>query len=129
MDIATVGVASVVSLAAQSDVCQEVKIALGAVAPTVVRATSAEALLRGQPVDAERLQQVAHAAAQAHSTHPADVLAPARWPASRSRSFAAGTSFSQRLTATVATPLPMRLVIARHSLMKRSKDLSKIVES
>ena len=45
--------------------CQEVKIALGAVAPTVIRATAAEALLRGQSVDAERLQQVAHAAAQA----------------------------------------------------------------
>ena len=65
MDIATVGVASVVALGEQPGVCQEVKIALGAVAPTVVRATAAEALLRGQSVDAERLQQVAHAAAQA----------------------------------------------------------------
>ena len=52
MDIATVGVASVVALADQSDVCQEVKIALGAVAPTVIRATVAEDLLRGQSVDA-----------------------------------------------------------------------------
>jgi carbon-monoxide dehydrogenase medium subunit len=65
MDIATVGVASVVSLAAQHGVCQEVKITLGAVAPVVVRAVAAEALLRGQPVDAERLQQAAHAAVQA----------------------------------------------------------------
>jgi carbon-monoxide dehydrogenase medium subunit len=64
MDIATVGVASVIAFAAQPGVCQEVKIALGAVAPTVVRATTAEALLRGQPVDVERLQQAAHAAAQ-----------------------------------------------------------------
>lgn len=66
MDIATVGVASVVSLAA-SGVCQDVKITLGAVAPTVVRATAAEALLRGQPVDAARLQQAAQAAVQAAS--------------------------------------------------------------
>ena len=65
MDIATVSVASVIALVAQSNVCQEVKIALGAVAPTVVRATAAEALLRGQSVDAERLQQAAHAAVQA----------------------------------------------------------------
>ncbi len=65
MDIATVGVASVVSLAAQHDVCQEVKITLGAVAPTVVRAAAAEAVLRGQPVDAERIRQAAHAAVQA----------------------------------------------------------------
>ncbi|HEY7493699.1 MAG TPA: FAD binding domain-containing protein [Candidatus Tectomicrobia bacterium] len=65
MDIATVGVASVVSLAAPHGVCQEVKISLGAVAPIVVRAVAAEALLRGQPVDTERLQQAAHAAVQA----------------------------------------------------------------
>jgi carbon-monoxide dehydrogenase medium subunit len=65
MDIATVGVASVVALADQPGVCQEVKIALGAVAPTVIRASAAEALLRGQAIDAARLQQVAHAAAQA----------------------------------------------------------------
>jgi carbon-monoxide dehydrogenase medium subunit len=35
------------------------------VAPTVIRATAAETLLRGQSVDTARLQQVAHAAAQA----------------------------------------------------------------
>jgi carbon-monoxide dehydrogenase medium subunit len=65
MDIATVGVAAVVSLAAQSGVCQEVKISLGAVAPTVVRATAAEDVLRGQPVNAERLRQAARAAVEA----------------------------------------------------------------
>jgi aerobic carbon-monoxide dehydrogenase medium subunit len=67
MDIATVGVASVVSLASPNGVCQEVKITLGAVAPTVVRAAAAEALLRGQSVDAEHLQQAAQAAVQAAS--------------------------------------------------------------
>jgi carbon-monoxide dehydrogenase medium subunit len=67
MDIATVGVAAVVSLTAPDGVCQEVKITLGAVAPTVVRASAAEALLRGQPPHAERLQQAAQAAGQAAS--------------------------------------------------------------
>jgi carbon-monoxide dehydrogenase medium subunit len=64
MDIATVGVASVVSLAEQDNVCQEVRIALGAVAPTVMRARAAEVLLSGQPPDAERLEQAARAAAE-----------------------------------------------------------------
>jgi carbon-monoxide dehydrogenase medium subunit len=64
MDIATVGVAAVVSLAAPDDVCQEVRIALGAVAPTVRRARAAEALLSGQRPEAERLQQAAEAAVQ-----------------------------------------------------------------
>jgi len=64
MDIATVGVASVVSFAEHDDVCQEVRITLGAAAPTVKRASTAEALLQGQRPDAERLQQVARAAVE-----------------------------------------------------------------
>jgi aerobic carbon-monoxide dehydrogenase medium subunit len=62
MDIASVGVASVVSLGAQNSICQDVKITLGAVAPTVVRAQTAEAILQGGPVDAARIQQAAQAA-------------------------------------------------------------------
>lgn len=64
MDIATVGVAAVVSLDGQEGVCQDVRITLGAVAPTAMRARSAEALLRGQRLDAERIQQAAQAAMQ-----------------------------------------------------------------
>jgi carbon-monoxide dehydrogenase medium subunit len=67
MDIATVGVAAMVSLSGQDTVCQDVKITLGAVAPTVVRATDAETLLRGQALDAARLQQAAQHAVQAAS--------------------------------------------------------------
>src|SRR5262245_18825853 len=48
MDISTVGVASLVTVEGQDGICREAKISLGAVAPTVVRARSAEALLRGQ---------------------------------------------------------------------------------
>jgi carbon-monoxide dehydrogenase medium subunit len=65
MDIATIGVASVVSLA--DEVCQQVRIVLGAVAPTVIRAPGAEALLTGHTPDAERLQQAAQAAMAAAS--------------------------------------------------------------
>jgi carbon-monoxide dehydrogenase medium subunit len=60
MDIATAGVASVVSL--DDDTCQQVRIVLGAVAPTVIRAPEAESLLTGRTPDAERLQQAAQAA-------------------------------------------------------------------
>jgi carbon-monoxide dehydrogenase medium subunit len=64
MDISTVGVASVVTVAGGDGVCREVRIALGAVAPTVLRARSAEALLRGQPLEAGLIQQVARAATE-----------------------------------------------------------------
>jgi aerobic carbon-monoxide dehydrogenase medium subunit len=62
MDISAVGVASVITLEGRDGVCREVHIALGAVAPTVLRARSAEALLRGQRLDAALIQQAARAA-------------------------------------------------------------------
>lgn len=64
MDISTVGVAAVVSLDGQEGVCRDVRITLGAVAPTAMRARSAEALLRGQRLDAAHIQQAARAAMQ-----------------------------------------------------------------
>jgi carbon-monoxide dehydrogenase medium subunit len=62
MDISTVGVASTVTLDGGAGVCREARITLGAVAPTVIRARSAEALLRGQRLDVGLLQQAARAA-------------------------------------------------------------------
>lgn len=62
MDISAVGVASVVSLEGRDGVCRDVRIALGAVAPTVMRARSAEAQLRGQRLDAALIQRAARAA-------------------------------------------------------------------
>jgi carbon-monoxide dehydrogenase medium subunit len=62
MDIAAVGVAALVVLEGDSDVCREARIALGAVAPTVLRAAAAEALLRGQQLTSELLQEAAGAA-------------------------------------------------------------------
>ncbi len=62
MDIATVGVASAVSLQDRGRVCRDVRIALGAVAPTPIRAYAAEDLLRGQPITDELLAAAAREA-------------------------------------------------------------------
>ena len=61
MDIATVGVASAVALDG-AGVCSEARIALGAVAPTPLRARAAEDLLKGKRLDAVALQSAAEAA-------------------------------------------------------------------
>ena len=59
MDIATVGVASAISLD-RSGACTDAKIALGAVAPIPLRAYAAEDVLKDKALDAE----VLHAAAE-----------------------------------------------------------------
>lgn len=67
MDIATVGVAAVVSLQDRGRVCRDVKIALGAVAPTPIRGYSAEAMLKGQviqPVGARQASSLLERVAQ-----------------------------------------------------------------
>ena len=64
MDIATVGVASAITVD-RSGVCIEARIALGAVAPTPLRANAAEELLRGKQPDAELLQAAAELAMSA----------------------------------------------------------------
>jgi aerobic carbon-monoxide dehydrogenase medium subunit len=76
MDIAAIGVASVVSLQNGGRVCRDVKIALGAVAPTPVRAYSAEDMLRGQTITPE-LIEVAAQEAQNQATPIDDVRATA----------------------------------------------------
>ncbi len=59
MDISAVGVASVVSLRDGGRICNNVKIALGSVAPTPIRAYRAEDLLRGQTITPALLQAAA----------------------------------------------------------------------
>jgi carbon-monoxide dehydrogenase medium subunit len=76
MELATVGVA--VSLTLAGDACGEVRIALGAVAPTPIRARQAEALLRVRPVDARLIAQAA-AAAMAESRPIGNVRASAEY--------------------------------------------------
>ena len=66
MELAIVGVATLIAL--QDGLCTEVKIALGAVAPTPMRVNKAEALLKGKPFDAELVKEAAELACQACST-------------------------------------------------------------
>ena len=62
MDIATVGVASLVMVDQRTGQCIDARIALGAVAPTPLRAHSAEELLKGRLVDADLLLEAANEA-------------------------------------------------------------------
>jgi carbon-monoxide dehydrogenase medium subunit len=58
-DYATVSVAALVTLSDDGTTCREARIALGAVAPTVVRATAAEAALKGQALTDEAIRAAA----------------------------------------------------------------------
>jgi CO/xanthine dehydrogenase FAD-binding subunit len=64
MDIAVVGVASFLTIAPRSKKLKEVRIALGAVAPTPLRVHGAEALLIGKPVTERTIEEVAEKAAE-----------------------------------------------------------------
>lgn len=61
MDLGIVGVA--VSIAVEDGICRDIHIALGSVAPTPIRATRAEALLRGKSRDKQILSEVGKQAA------------------------------------------------------------------
>ena len=61
MELATVGVAVALTLAPDGET-QEVRVVLGAVASTPIRARAAEALLRGRVVDASLIAEAAEAA-------------------------------------------------------------------
>lgn len=75
MAIAVVNVAVVLSRDANTGVCQDVGIALGAVSPTPVRASKAEAQLRGAKADEETIKKAA--ALVAEEINPiTDVRAP-----------------------------------------------------
>ncbi len=56
-DLATVGVAVFMTLGSSSDVCQDVRIALGASAPTPMRAKRAEGVLRGKKITDDLLSE------------------------------------------------------------------------
>ncbi|MDP6039334.1 MAG: xanthine dehydrogenase family protein subunit M [Candidatus Latescibacteria bacterium] len=63
MDIAVVGVGAAVTLAPRSNVCKDVKIVLGAVAPTPIRAKKAERILKGKELTPEIIASAAEVAA------------------------------------------------------------------
>jgi len=64
MDLAYVGVAVAYNLGAQDRRCEGVRIVLGAVAPTPIRARKAEAMLEGQTLTEELAAQVGEEAAR-----------------------------------------------------------------
>ena len=64
-DYATVSAAAVVTLDRTRKIFSDVRIALGSVGTTPIRARAAEAVLRGQPVKAEALREAAEKAKQA----------------------------------------------------------------
>jgi carbon-monoxide dehydrogenase medium subunit len=68
MDIAVVGVASLLVISKQNDQCREARIALGAVAPTPIRVPQAEAILAGRSLTDETIHEAAERAAEA--AHP-----------------------------------------------------------
>lgn len=62
MDIAIVGVGVVITL--DGEVCNDIKIALGAVASTPMRAKKAEEIIRGQGLDSELMERAAQIASE-----------------------------------------------------------------
>ena len=76
MELATVGVA--VNLRMAGDICQEVRIVLGAVAPTPIRAHKAEGILRGNVADEATIETAAQAA-MAESRPISDVRSSAAY--------------------------------------------------
>jgi carbon-monoxide dehydrogenase medium subunit len=61
-DLATVGVAVSITLGAGDGVCQDIRIALGAAAPTPMRAKQAEAVLRGKKITDNLLKEAGEVA-------------------------------------------------------------------
>lgn len=59
MDLAIVGVAVYLALDSKKQICQDVKIGLGAVGPIPTRAKKAEAFLQGKVVSDELIEKVA----------------------------------------------------------------------
>ncbi len=63
MDLTIVGVAAMITLDSADGVCKDVKIALGAVATTPIRASKAESILKGERFEDKLIDQAAQAAA------------------------------------------------------------------
>ncbi len=62
MDLATVGVAVFLKTDSTAAICQEARIALASVAPTVIRSRGAERMLTGHPLTSPLISQAAHQA-------------------------------------------------------------------
>lgn len=59
IDLAIVGVAVVATVRPETGICEDIRIVLGAVAPTPMRAVQAEAILKGKRIDDEAIRACA----------------------------------------------------------------------
>jgi carbon-monoxide dehydrogenase medium subunit len=64
VDLAIVGVAAVVTLDGKGGSCSDAKIALGAVAPTPIRAKKAEAVIKGKKIDEGLIEEAGKIASE-----------------------------------------------------------------
>ena len=64
VDMAAVSAAVLVTLDSKNEVCQDIRIVLGAVAPIPIRARRAEEVLRGKKIDDQLIQQTAQRASE-----------------------------------------------------------------
>lgn len=64
MDLAIVGVAVCMTLDSKKSVCRDIKIAMGAVAPTPMRAKKAEEILKGEAFDEDLIEHAARMASE-----------------------------------------------------------------
>jgi carbon-monoxide dehydrogenase medium subunit len=78
ISIAAIGVAVVVTLDAKQANIVDAKIVLGAVAPTPIRASKAEDIIKGKAIDDELIEKAAQAAAE-EAKPISDIRAPANY--------------------------------------------------
>jgi len=78
VDLAIVGVAVVIVIEPRDGVCQDIKVTLGAVAPTPMRAHSAEGVIKGRRIDEGLIEKSAEAAS-AEARPISDVRASAEY--------------------------------------------------
>jgi carbon-monoxide dehydrogenase medium subunit len=77
MEIALVGVAVLMVIGRETKRCDDIKIALGAVAPIPFRAKKAEEALRGRPIHKDSIQKVAQLASE--EATPIDDIRGSKW--------------------------------------------------
>jgi carbon-monoxide dehydrogenase medium subunit len=64
MDLAVVGVAAYLCLDSKKNLCKDVKIVLGAVAPVPMRAKKGEEVLKGKPINGDLIESAAKMASE-----------------------------------------------------------------
>lgn len=92
-----VGVAVVATVEPKSRTCQDIRIVVSNVAPTVMRARQAEAIIRGKPISPELIEQSARAAAGEANPRPGSVRASAEY-----KKAMAGVFTRRALTAIIS---------------------------